>query len=110
MRIVTIAAAVAGLALSSVTASAGNWLWNDAGPNDTCSARAAHIYQLPAGAGQALAASRDARDPTGRYFAMARVERDPVLKSTIDSQGVSIASVVDVEFYRDCSAVIFTLY
>jgi hypothetical protein len=39
-----------------------------------------------------------------------RVERDPLLKSTIDSQGVSIASVVDVEFHSDCSAAIYILY
>lgn len=110
MKTFTIAAAVAaGLALSSGTASADNWLWG-AGPADYCTARSAQVYELPVGAGAALASSRDARDPQGRYNAMMRVESDPVLKSTIDSQRVPIAAVVDVQFYRDCSAVIFTAY
>lgn len=110
MKNVMIAAGIAaGLVFSSNAAFAYNWLLGGPGPNDYCSARSAQIYQLPYGAGSALAASRDARDPTARYFVTARVENDPVLRSTIASQGVSMASVVDVEFYSDCSAVIFTV-
>lgn len=108
VMIATVAAA--GLAFSASSALAYNWLLGGPGPNDYCSARSAQVYQLPPGAGAALVASRDASNPGARFWAVMRVERDPVLKSTISTQGVSIASVVDVEFYRDCSAVIFTLY
>jgi hypothetical protein len=111
MKNVMIAAAVlAGVAFSSNAAFAYNWLLGGPGPNDYCQARAAQVHELPVGAGAALAASQDARNPLARSWAMRRVQTDPVLRSTIDSQGVPIAAVVDVQFYRDCSAVIFTAY
>jgi hypothetical protein len=111
MRNVMIAAAVAGgLAFSSNTAFAYNWLIGGPGPNDYCSARAARVYQLPPGIGAVMISSRDKGNPWARSWVMMRVERDPLLKSTIDSQGVSIASVVDVEFHNDCSAAIYVLY
>jgi hypothetical protein len=110
MRNAMIAAAIAGgLAFSSNTAFAYNWLIGGPGPNDYCRAQAAQVYQLPPGIGAVMIAGRDTGSPWARSWVTMRVERDPVLKATIDSQGVSIASVVEVEFRSDCSAAIYVL-
>jgi hypothetical protein len=104
------AALAAGLAFSPNAAFAYNWLLGGPGPNDYCSASSAQVYQLPPGTGAVMIAGRDTGSPWARSWVTMRVERDPVLKSTIASQGVSIASVVEVEFRSDCSAAIYVLY